>query len=67
MLNTFGNKNLSSKIQIETETNNEDQTTQTKKEEGKKYIMKSLQMENEFESFYSHGEACLVGERFFGT
>jgi hypothetical protein len=35
--------------------------------EGKKYVMKSLKMISEFESFYSHGEACLIGQRFFGN
>ena len=36
------------------------------KPEGKKYVMKALQMKSEFESFYSHGEACLIGKRYFG-
>lgn len=60
----FGNIKNKKKLQIE-------QTTDDKIEEeaieGKKYIMKSLKMENEFESFYSHGEASLVGERYFGS
>ena len=37
-----------------------------KSDEGKKYVMKNLKLEEEFESFYSHGEAKLVGNKYFG-
>ena len=34
--------------------------------EGNKYVMKSLFLETDFESFYSHGDGCLIGTQFFG-
>jgi hypothetical protein len=53
-------------IQVETDDNPNKIIEEQQEVEGKKFVMKNLKMVSEFESFYSHGEATLIGKRFFG-